>query len=327
MNSCTATAPIDIPTKSNNTNPIKGTFNCVYDPDLCSGASVTISSDRAHLSINCSSGSKSTISFYGKPYVPTEIRIYAPSLHTYSGSPADAEIMIVHSPGSNANSDSDGLIVSVPVTLSSSGSSSDLAAIIQAANSININTIAINASAPINYDVNVNSFIPDKPYFVYYGTLPYDSCGGNYYYAVFTDPVSAAGPLSAIIASNIATVQQSMKTNLQKSMTGPNTGANSGSSDEYVLFEMVGDDCDGEDDGSGSNAKSVNGSKIRSAKSSFGMNLVWGLLIAFVLLGISYMFLTSSDSSTGASASGGASPAMQAPAPSAPPLNELGVSE
>ena len=322
MNSCTATAPIDIPTKSNNTNPIKGTFNCVYDPDMCSGASVTISSDRAHLSINCSSGSKSTISFYGKPYVPTEIRIYAPSLHTYSGSQADAEIMIVHAPGSNANSDSDGLIVSVPVTLSSSGSSSgssDLAAIIQAANSINANTLAINASAPINYDVNANSFIPDKPYFVYYGTLPYDSCGGNYYYAVFTDTVSAAGPLSALVASNIATVQLSMKTNLQKSMTGPNTGAGSGSSDEYVLFEMIGDDCDGdgEDDGSGSNAKAVNGSKIRSAKSSFGMNLIWGLLIAFILLGISYIFLTNGDASSTGSSAG------PAPAPSAPPLNEL----
>jgi hypothetical protein len=296
MSSCSATAPIDIPTNGS-VNPISGTFNCVYDVDMCSGASVAISDDRSHLSVNCNGGSKSTISFYGTVYIPSEIRIYSPSLHTYNGSSADAEILIVHTPNSNAKTD--GLIVSVPVSLAGSGSSAnpDLTAIIQAANSINVSTLAINSSAPINYDVNVNNFIPDKPYYVYYGTLPYDSCGGNYYYAVFTDPVSAAGPLSAIMASNIATVQPSMKTNLQKSKFGPVTGADAGSTDEYVLYELVGDDC-GNDDADA--ASKSNDGAATGASQSIGMNIVWGIIIALILLGIWYMFLSGDNAAPAA---------------------------
>ena len=280
MSSCNATAPIDIPIGSN-VNPIKGTFTCIYDANLCSGASVTVSADLSHLSIPCSSGTSNTISFYGNPYVPSEIRIYAPSLHTYNGSSTDAEMLIVHTSGSSSNA---GLIVSVPITLTASSTSvnSDFAAIIQAANTINPSTIAINSSTPINYDINVNSFIPAKPYYVYYGTLPYDSCSGNYYYAAFTDPISAAGPLSAIMASNIATVPQSMKTNLQKSNAGPVTGVGSASAEQYAVFQVIGDDDTAEE------PKSDNGPA--PASQSIGINIVWGILFAIALLGIAFMF-------------------------------------
>ena len=312
MASCTA--PIDIPAGSS-VNPIKGTFNLVYSPDMCSGALLTVSSDRTHLSLACSS-SGSAISFYGTPYVPSEIRIYAPSLHTYNGAKADAELLIVHNPGSGSGSGSDGLIVSVPVSLTSSSSSDnvDLAAIIQAANTISVATISINPSVTMNYDVNANNFIPNKPYYVYSGTLPYDSCGGNYSYAVFTDNISAAGPLSALVASNIASVQQSIKTNLQKSNTGPVTGADgTGSAEDYVPFEMVGD-CDDEGDGSGSGGSGFNPS-VRTTKSSVGMNIVWGVLIALFLLGLSYLFLTRNDTAGTAASSAAAA----AGGPSAPP--------
>jgi carbonic anhydrase len=300
MTSCNATAPIDIPTGSN-VNPISGTFNCIYDANLCSGASVTVSADLSYLSIPCSGGSTSnTISFYGKTYVPSEIRIYAPSLHTYNGSSADAEMLIVHTSGSSSN---EGLIVSVPITLTTASDSanSDLAAIFQAANTITANTIAINASAPIDDDINVNTFIPAKPYYVYYGTLPYDSCSGNYYYAAFTDPISTAGPLGAIMASNIATVPQSMKTNLQKSKTGPVTGVGSGSAEQYVMFQLIGH----EDDAVEAEPKSDNGPS--PASQSIGLNIVWGILIAIALLGVAYIFTKSNAS---ADATGTVSPAV-----------------
>lgn len=298
MTTCNATAPIDIPTGSN-VNPIKGTFTCIYDANLCSGASVTVSADRSHLSIPCSGGTSNTISFYGNPYVPSEIRIYAPSLHTYNGSHADAEMLIVHTASSSSNA---GLIVSIPIAVSTSANS-DLAAIFQAANTISANTIAINASAPINDDINVNSFIPAKPYYVYYGTLPYDSCSGNYYYAAFTDPISAAGPLSAIVASGSATVPQSMKTNLQKSKTGPDTGVGSGSAEQYVLFQLVGD----EDDAAAPEPKSDNGPA--PASQSIGLNIVWGILIAIALLVVAYVF---SKGSAAADATGILSPTVPA---------------
>jgi len=280
MSTCNATAPIDIPTTSN-TKPIAIKFNCAYDSNMCSGASVTISSDSTYASIKCS-GSGSSISFSGYIYMPTEIRIYAPSLHTYNGSSANAEMLIVHS-SSDSNS---GLIVSVPITMTSSGTGNpDLTAVFQAINTISPSTIAINASAPINDNINVNSFIPAKSYYVYYGTLPYDSCSGNYYYAVFTDPISVQGPLSNLVASNIATVPQSMKTNLQKSKTGPVTGLSSGSLDEYVLFELV--NPDGDDDEAPASTPDSN-ADVKAQ--SIGINIAVGLLLICVIMGIAYLF-------------------------------------
>jgi hypothetical protein len=116
--------------------------------------------------------------------------------------------------------------------------------------------------------------------------------------AELQEMLDAAGPLSALVASNIASVQPSMKTNLQKSNTGPVTGADgTGSAEDYVLFEMVGD-CD-DDDGSGSGG-SGSGSSVRTTKSSVGMNIVWGVLIALFLLGLSYIFLTRNDTAVSA---------------------------
>ena len=319
MTSCTATAPIDLPT-SGSVNPISGTFICVYDPDMCSGASVTVSDDRSHLSIKCGGGYKSNISFYGKTYAPSEIRIYAPSLHTYNGSHTDAEIMIVHTPGSGSGT-TEGLIVSVPVKMGGgSSANTDLSVIIKAANTINPKAISLQPSAPINYDVNANNFIPAKPYCVYYGTLPYDSCGGNYYYAAFTDPISGAGSLSAILVdSGIATVQQSIKTNLQKSKAGPTTGVGSQASvDEYVLYEVAGgEDCDddakADDDDDSTNSASAIGAQ------NIGINILWGFAIAAIILLIWYMFWRSGAAAVVAVAAAAAP--IVPPAPSAPPMD------
>ena len=99
--SCNATAPIDIPTKTA-INPIAMKFNCVYDSNLCSGAALTIAPNLSHASINCNASNSSAITFSGIKYMPTEIRIYAPSLHTYNGATAAAEMLIVHSPSTNS---------------------------------------------------------------------------------------------------------------------------------------------------------------------------------------------------------------------------------
>ena len=323
--SCNATAPIDIPTSAT-TNPIAITFNCVYDTNMCSGA-LTISQDLSHASIGCNGSNSSTISFSGIQYMPTEIRIYAPSLHTYNGATAAAEMLIVHSPSTNSangtnsttNGTNPGLIVSIPIQIASASSSanSDLTAIFQAMNGISASTIAINASAPINANINVNSFIPANSYYVYYGTLPYDSCGGNYYYAVFTTPIYAAGPLGNLMASNIATVPQSMKTNLQKSKSGPVTGVGSGG-DSFLLYEVVGGDdesCDASADydvNANANANSDNKAK------EIGINVMCGILIAFVIMGIAWLFYKWVNPAGASAAPSSAAPSSAAPSSAAP---------
>jgi carbonic anhydrase len=273
------TAPIDIPT-SQNVNTITGTFNCIYDADMLSGQSVTLAADLSHLTIPCgASRNNSKVSFYtAGTYVPTEIRIYKPSLHTYNGAPADAELLIVHS-AVQQNRGSDGLIVSVPISIGS-GSGSGLDAVIQAANTLNASTVALTPSAAISQDVNVNDYIPSKKYYVYNGSLPYESCGGNYYYAVFTDPIAIAGPINNVVASGIA-VTPSPPPLLQKSKSGPNVNsmAMANADDEPALFEIIQppEDCD--------DAAGTTGS-VGATTSELNVDtlyVLWGLLICFVL--------------------------------------------
>ena len=54
----------------------------------------------------------SDVMFNSVPYKPTEIRIFKPSMHSYDGEYADAEMVIGHSGGRN------GLLICVPITVS-----------------------------------------------------------------------------------------------------------------------------------------------------------------------------------------------------------------
>ena len=275
------TAPIDIPT-SQNMNTISGTFNCMYDANMLSGQSVTLATDLSHLTIPCgASRNNSKVSFYtAGTYIPTEIRIYKPSLHTYNGAPADAELLIVHS-AVQQNRGSDGLIVSVPISIGGGSGTSGLDAVIQAANTLNAGTVALTPSAAIgDDDVNANDLIPSKRYYVYNGSLPYESCGGNYYYAVFTDPIAIAGPINNLVASSIAVAPSPSL--LQKSKSGPNTGGSSDGDDEPVLFEILQqpEDCD---DAAGT-ADTTGSVGATSSDLNFNtLYVLWGLLICFVL--------------------------------------------
>ena len=275
-------APIDIPTKKT-VNTISGTFNCVYDANMISGESVSLSKDLSHLSVKCSSNNASKVSFYSAgTYTPYEIRIYKPSLHTYNGVPADAELLIVHA--SNSKVESDGLIVSVPITMGGN-KRSGLNAIIASANTLSAGTLVLNSSASISSAVDANEFIPSKPFYVYNGTLPYESCGGNYYYAVFSEPISIATPINNVAPSGIKIAPPPAL--IQKSKTGPGNGMGSTGNDEYALYEFVDtEDCSQKN---GSNNESPV-DKANETK-AITMNMLWGLLIAFVL-GVIYWVFT-----------------------------------
>ena len=265
-------APINIDTKQP-VKTISGSFNCVYDATLISGSAVTLSNDLHHLSVKVTSNGTSKVSFYNSgTYTPSEIRIYKPALHTFNGVHAEAELLIVHSSSSNS-----GLIVSVPIAMGGS-KRTGLNTIIEAANTLNPGTLAITASAPIPSAVDVNDFIPSKPFYVYNGTLPYESCGGNYYYAVFTDPISIGTPILNLVPSEIKTAPPPAL--LQKSKGGPAVnGLSTAAAGDYALYEVVVDDeCD-----EGSSGKfNVNVSKPNAAAPA--SNVLWGLLIAFALV-------------------------------------------
>jgi carbonic anhydrase len=121
----------------------------------------------------------SDVMFNSVPYNPTEIRIFKPSIHSYDGEYAEAEIVIVHSGGQN------GLLICIPITVSDTSISNKGTTLLE-----DIITNATDSSEVITLNVqdfNANNLIPKSSYFSYAGPIPYGTCNSesNAQYVVF----------------------------------------------------------------------------------------------------------------------------------------------
>lgn len=110
-----------------------------------------------------------------------EVRIYTPSLHTYDGVRAEAEMIIVHS-GFGKN-----LLVCIPMKSSDgsgSGASTFSQMLLESARRI---PNSGDATTINSLTWSLNDFVPNKkPLFSYTSNLPYEPCTGIYDYIVFS---------------------------------------------------------------------------------------------------------------------------------------------
>ena len=164
---CT-TVPLDIQTDGATKCVLKCLLHYKYGDSACA-------IKNNNTSISLSYDGTSDVVFNNAKFTPTEIRIFKPSLHTYSGKPAEAELIIVH------NSSQGGLLICVPLTtsLTLTRGSYLLSDIISAA--------PTNGTSSANIpDYNANYLIPTSRYFTYDGPLPYGPCTTQtYHYVVF----------------------------------------------------------------------------------------------------------------------------------------------
>lgn len=175
-----ATSPIDI---KNNNNVLncrgKCNLNYQYEPthiiatnkknyillDLAKQPSTVLNYSTNTRGTSCNS--------QGGEYIVNEIRIYRPSLHTYNGEYADAEIIIDHKNTMGGND----LIIGIPIT-SRSGTQPN--ATRQLEKIINfMKKVGNNAGEGGNINdmnLNLNNFIPKKGFYTYSGTMPFLPC-------------------------------------------------------------------------------------------------------------------------------------------------------
>ena len=166
------TAPIDLSQKTAGKCSLKCLLWYNYGDSSC-----TISTETDKLSISYDGASD--VVYNSVKYNPTQIRIYSPSLHTFDGVHAEAEILIVHS---NSN---DGLIIGIPISSSTNAVASTA--------SVLMDEIVANApdhgeSSTVSLsNFNLNYIIPKGGYFSYVGSAPFDGCQTkvNYNYVVF----------------------------------------------------------------------------------------------------------------------------------------------
>lgn len=120
----------------------------------------------------------SDVMFNSLKYNPAEIRIYKPSIHTFEGQPADAEMVITH------NSDNGGLLVCIPIMANANSNASTGTNLL---NDIIEHAPKQKDSTTLNIqDFNLNYLIPKSAYYTYIGSIPYGTCGtAQYQYVVF----------------------------------------------------------------------------------------------------------------------------------------------
>ena len=247
----TATSPINISKSAKDCTSI---CNYQYSYGL---SDCQLTNEGDYLSITTSQSGNS-VSFNNTIYSLIGCRLYRPSLHTYNGSHADAELILVHGGSGGKN-----LLVCIPV-VSGGGSS-------QSANFFNAFVPLAPQTAGGKTSVNVNNWtlntvIPKAGYYFYQGTAPFPPCTGIFNFVVFdkSSPayisVSDLPHLEAVITAQTYIVRPSIPTGLFYNRSGTiNGGSNdskesfsgSSSSDSeiYIDCRPVGqEDDDDEDD-------------------------------------------------------------------------------
>jgi carbonic anhydrase len=162
-----STAPVNIPTVGNECS-LKCNFSHNYPS---SELNVTNQGEMLNFRMNNSIQTEQ-VEYGNSSYNVQEFLIFCPSVHTFVGEYADAELMIVH----NNNMGKEQLAVCIPLMMSNTPNDNSivldniLSEVGKRANSAGSVTQVNLAS------FNLNKFIPKKPYIMYDGTF---DCNGD----------------------------------------------------------------------------------------------------------------------------------------------------
>lgn len=170
-------APIDIDIqKVAGKCDLKCAYNFKYPKSSC------VATNRGdYISIAYDTMSTPPVTYNTIRYNVSEVRIYSPSIHTFNGQKAVGEMIIIH----NSMRGGHPLLVCVPLTNDNSDTkgSSLLTEIIQAVSS---NAPADGETTTITLDdFTLDEFVPNKPFFAYNATQPYQPCVGKVDIIVF----------------------------------------------------------------------------------------------------------------------------------------------
>jgi carbonic anhydrase len=231
-----ATAPIDISLSSiTGKCDYKCSYSFSYNNSSC------VATNRGdYVSLSYDGSSSPPVVYNSVGYDVKEIRLYTPSLHSFSGRKVDGELIIVH----NSNTGAKPLLVCIPIR--SNNSSSDSSVFFKTV----IDTISNSApsdgeSTTVNVSAyNLSTFVPKKPFYSYSATEPYQPCSGGVDYIVFGPLMSTLNiepdtltKLQTIISLNPYDIKTGP--NLFYNEKGPGTGGSAGN-DIYIDCQPVG---------------------------------------------------------------------------------------
>jgi len=133
------------------------------------------------------------VTFNTKPYTVNEIRLYQPSLHSWNGLKADAEMVIEHTTNGPGL-----LLVCIPI-IGEGGENTEgnnLNLVIDHAKTQTANSGERSVLNITNF--SLNDYVPQQSFFFYQGTKPYEPCNDRCSYVVFNNNVSSTIKISEV---------------------------------------------------------------------------------------------------------------------------------
>ena len=230
--------------------------------------------------------------FNNNKMIIEDVKIFKPSLHTYDGIKADAEIIISHRGSPNP------LLVCIPIISGTTyNDGSDILEYI--INECSAKIPNVNESTVVNINnYNLDKIVPKKPFYSYLGNIPYDTLCAQSDYVVFetingiqlsTETLNKLGNM--ISSSGIESVSST-------TLFYNNKGPNSNSSDEDIYIDCKPVDENGEiliseNKTVSSNSDSMNFSlDIDEIMDSIFFKIFIGLIVALIIYKVGKYLLT-----------------------------------
>jgi carbonic anhydrase len=278
-----STAPIDITNNNASTCELKCNYNFNYPLTSV----LTVANRGDYLSLRIDKSDNTPVTYNADNYEVRDVRIYKPSLHTYGGSNADAEMIISHINTSGGNN----LLICVPIVVGASAA--DTSTLFDTI----LGDVAKHASSLDKYTIinsptfTLNKFIPMKPFYSYNGSLPYSPCNGSYNYVVFSKEQSnvymsqnAYNVLNKIIKSNLYTTKhKTNKNGLFYNEKGPTALEAKNGGDIYIECTPTG--------ASGESLVPVTGTQTLSLLNFGSAGVVFDNLFFKIFIGILVIYI------------------------------------
>jgi len=196
-----------------------------------------------HIKLSYDATTSAAVTFNNEGYNVREVNIYAPSLHAYNGSSADAEMLIIHDGAGKK------LIVSVPLVQSNNvAASAKILDDIIGKFSSTVDKTKTNDSQLINVqNYNMENFIPSSPYYFYMGGAPFSPCDGQYNFVVFDKTKSPVTIGSDTLKTLTGLIQPSginavSRSDYYYNSSGPNVKPGLNKDEIYIECNPTGED-------------------------------------------------------------------------------------
>lgn len=176
MAPCNSNSPIDIvPSKATGTCDLKCFLKFNYQSSNC-----VVTNKGDHYSLTYQQHSTPPVIYSDEKYQIREARIYMPSLHSFNGTKALGELMLIHS-GMGKN-----LIICIPINGGLGAVNKPAKFLETVANNISKFATQSNQNVSLgNASWNLDEWIPNDEYYTYTGHAAYGPCNGTVEYVVF----------------------------------------------------------------------------------------------------------------------------------------------